>query len=317
MRRPIAKKRRCWAWAALLICGRSLGVEHAAPQTGLPTAEPWTAPPQVVTFTDDVQASAEFLQTQLGFRLISRDNERVVLRSGALNIALADKTRQQAGGIAYVEYFVQPAISLHDSIDTGDGIPMSMKPVGKTQQLTEPTGLVWMRSPHSPRTVRVAIDRLGGRLAKKIPAGSITVKETSFGLVFEPKLSGMPPGMHSFHLHENPSCEGEEIDGVWIPGAAAGGHYDPGLTGFHGHPYGYGHLGDLPDLYVNHRGDATMPLLAPRLAFEDLTGRSLMIHADGEHDPTHHAAMGVNPRMACGVVSSACQSVRCSGGPPK
>lgn len=150
MTRPIAKERHCWVWAALLICGRSLGVEHAAPQAGLPTAEPWTAPPQVVTFTDDVQASANFLQAQLGFRLISRDNERLVLRAGTLNIALVPETRLRAGGATYLEYFVRPAISLNDPIDAGDGIPMSLKPVGKTQQLTNPTGLVWMRSPHSP-----------------------------------------------------------------------------------------------------------------------------------------------------------------------
>ena len=79
------------------------------------------------------------------------------------------------------------------------------------------------------------------------PIGQITISESKYGLVFTPALSDLPPGMHGFHVHENPSCEPGEKDGKIVAGLAAGGHYDPFNTKQHG-PWGEGHLGDLPAL---------------------------------------------------------------------
>ena len=39
---------------------------------------------------------------------------------------------------------------------------------------------------------------------------------------------------------------------------AAGGHYDPAKTDRHEGPYGNGHLGDLPALYVDKEGKAVI-----------------------------------------------------------
>ena len=33
--------------------------------------------------------------------------------------------------------------------------------------------------------------------------GVVTVTESSYGLVFTPKLSGLTPGLHGFHVHQN------------------------------------------------------------------------------------------------------------------
>jgi len=86
-------------------------------------------------------------------------------------------------------------------------------------------------------------------------------------------------------------------------GMAAGGHYDPAGTGKHEGPYGEGHLGDLPALYVGTDGKATLPILAPRLKTVNLKGRSLMIHAGGDNYSDVPAALGGGgARMACGVV---------------
>ena len=56
---------------------------------------------------------------------------------------------------------------------------------------------------------------------------------------------------------------------------AAGGHYDPDKTDRHAGPYGNGHLGDLPFLYVDKEGKASLPVLAPRLKVADLQGGGL------------------------------------------
>lgn len=133
--------------------------------------------------------------------------------------------------------------------------------------------------------------------------GQVTVSETEYGLVFSPRLQGLEEGPHGFHIHENPSCEPAKKDGKMTAAAAAGGHYDPDDTGRHGAPWGEGHLGDLPALYVDADGNATIPVLAPRLEIDDLEGRSVMIHSGGDNYSDHPAPLGGGgARMACGVV---------------
>ncbi|MFD2365124.1 superoxide dismutase [Cu-Zn] SodC [Pseudoduganella sp. GCM10020061] len=133
--------------------------------------------------------------------------------------------------------------------------------------------------------------------------GHVTVSETKHGLVFTPQLTGLPAGVHGFHVHENASCDPQEKDGKMVPAQAAGAHYDPAGTKRHGTPWGDGHLGDLPALYVAADGSATNPVLAPRLKMADLKGRALMVHAGGDNHSDHPAALGGGgARIACGVI---------------
>jgi superoxide dismutase, Cu-Zn family len=135
------------------------------------------------------------------------------------------------------------------------------------------------------------------------PVGQVVVTETRFGVVFTPNLEGLPPGLHGFHVHENPSCAPAEKDGAMVAALGAGAHYDPARTGKHGEPWGDGHLGDLPALYVGADGKARYPVLAPRLTRKDLAGRSLMVHAGGDNHADHPAPLGGGgARIACGVV---------------
>ena len=136
------------------------------------------------------------------------------------------------------------------------------------------------------------------------PVGAVTISESRYGLVFTPALKGLPPGVHGFHVHEKPSCEAQEKDGKKVAALAAGGHYDPAKTGHHGVPWGDGHLGDLPPLFVDANGNASQPVLAPRLKMADLQGRSLMVHAGGDNHADHPAALGGGgARVACGVIN--------------
>ncbi|MFN2376967.1 MAG: superoxide dismutase [Cu-Zn] SodC, partial [Candidatus Binatia bacterium] len=130
----------------------------------------------------------------------------------------------------------------------------------------------------------------------------ITATDTGYGLLLTPALEGLPPGLHGFHVHENPSCDPGEKDGKKTAALGAGGHYDPATTRRHEGPYGTGHLGDLPAIYVGPDGKASYPVLAPRLKVVDLKGRSLMIHAGGDNHADHPAPLGGGgPRIACGV----------------
>lgn len=133
--------------------------------------------------------------------------------------------------------------------------------------------------------------------------GTLTVKDTQYGLLLTPLLSDLTPGLHGFHVHQNPDCAASMKDNKSIAGLAAGGHYDPAGTGKHEGPYSQGHLGDLPALYVGADGKAILPVLAPRLKMADLKGRSLMIHAGGDNYSDEPAPLGGGgARMACGVI---------------
>lgn len=133
--------------------------------------------------------------------------------------------------------------------------------------------------------------------------GRVEIGENEHGLVFTPMLGGLTPGLHGFHVHQNPSCEPAEKDGKMTAAAAAGGHYDPAEAGSHGTPWGEGHLGDLPALYVADDGAAKHPVLAPRLEMSDIEGRALMIHAGGDNYSDEPEKLGGGgARVACGVV---------------
>ncbi len=134
--------------------------------------------------------------------------------------------------------------------------------------------------------------------------GTVAISETQYGLVFTPDLKGLAPGVHGFHVHEKGDCGPSEKDGKVTPAGAAGGHYDPQKTGKHGAPWGEGHLGDLPALYVNKDGEASNGVLSPRLRkLDEVRGRSLMVHAGGDNYSDHPQPLGGGgARMACGVI---------------
>ena len=133
--------------------------------------------------------------------------------------------------------------------------------------------------------------------------GKVYFADTDKGLAIKPRLKGLPPGPHGFHVHANRSCApAKGADGKMVPGLAAGGHYDPDKTGKHEGPAGKGHLGDLPVLVVKADGTAGGTLMAPRLKVADLKKRSLMIHAGGDNYSDQPAPLGGGgARIACGT----------------
>lgn len=134
-------------------------------------------------------------------------------------------------------------------------------------------------------------------------AGTVVISESKHGVVFTPELTGIQPGAHGFHVHEKGSCAPSEKDGKQVAANAAGGHYDPDKAGKHGAPWGDGHRGDVPALFVDNDGKASNPVLAPRLKLSELKGRALMVHAGGDNHADHPAPLGGGgARMVCGVI---------------
>jgi Cu-Zn family superoxide dismutase len=134
--------------------------------------------------------------------------------------------------------------------------------------------------------------------------GTVTFTDTAGGLLITPKLSGLPPGQHGFHIHEKGDCGPGMNQGKAAAGFAAGGHYDPAHTQKHLGPFSTaGHRGDLPVLVVDGRGDASQPVTAPHLRAAEIRGRSIMIHKGGDNYSDMPAPLGGGgARIACGVI---------------
>jgi len=128
-------------------------------------------------------------------------------------------------------------------------------------------------------------------------AGTVLISQNKYGLLFTPDLHGLSPGIHGFHVHQNPSCEQNAM--------AAGGHLDPLDSNKHLGPYNdVGHLGDLPTLYVSADGSVTTPVLAPRFNhIDEVRNHSLMIHDGGDNYSDQPTKLGGGgSRMLCGVI---------------
>ena len=118
-----------------------------------------------------------------------------------------------------------------------------------------------------------------------------------------PVLPGEPPAKV---YTEKASCGKKGADGKTGDGLAAGGHYDPEMTGKHEGPEGKGHKGDLPALTVDDKGNATKAVTAPQLKVADLWGHALMIHEGGDNYADQPKPLGGGGgRIACDTIKKA------------
>lgn len=111
-------------------------------------------------------------------------------------------------------------------------------------------------------------------------------------------LTGVPPGVHGFHIHENGDC-GDN-------GNAAGGHYNPT-----GNPHGAPsadphHAGDFGNVTANAAGEVRTSFTTRSVTVAagptTAVGRAIILHANPDDlvtQPTGNAGA----RIACGVVT--------------
>ncbi len=133
--------------------------------------------------------------------------------------------------------------------------------------------------------------------------GTIDIATAPEGAVFKLQLHGLPPGPHGFHIHENDNCGPTLLNGIRIPGGAAGSHWDPDFTDKHAGPEGEGHRGDLPRIDVGDDGTATQTLIAPHIKdVAVLKNHALIIHAGGDTYSDEPSLGGGGARFACGKI---------------
>jgi Cu-Zn family superoxide dismutase len=115
--------------------------------------------------------------------------------------------------------------------------------------------------------------------------------------------SGLPPGIHAFHIHETGECD---ADGGF---EAAGGHYNPGGSE-HGWDVAEGaHAGDMPNIHVPQSGDLALEYFltavsleedAPATLFDD-DGSAVVIH-QGADDYSSQPSGAAGDRIVCAVI---------------
>ena len=114
-------------------------------------------------------------------------------------------------------------------------------------------------------------------------------------------VSGLSPGQHGIHVHENGACTAPDFE-------SAGGHFNP-ASKKHGllNPEGP-HAGDMPNLIVEADGsaDTTLTVSASLVAQgeQSMIGaqkRALVIHADPDDQKTDPSGDS-GSRVVCGVI---------------
>jgi Cu-Zn family superoxide dismutase len=138
--------------------------------------------------------------------------------------------------------------------------------------------------------------------AKGQDVGSATLKNKNGGVNLKLNLTGLPPGEHVAHFHQNAKCEAPDFK-------SAGPHFNPeskkhGLENPEGH-----HAGDLPNFTVKPNGKAKVSLTSKDVTLGEGShslfsngGTALVIHAkadDMKTDPSGNAG----DRIACGVIT--------------
>jgi Cu-Zn family superoxide dismutase len=162
--------------------------------------------------------------------------------------------------------------------------------------LVIPFALVFAACAHSKGPMATAtLDPTSGSTAKGVvhfqSAGDDGVEVVA-------DLTGVPPGVHGFHVHEKGDCGNNA--------ANAGGHFNP--TGMvHGAPDAVSHhAGDFGNVTADDKGEVharfTTHSITINTGTNGVVGHAIVLHGNPD-DLTSQPAGNAGPRIACGVAT--------------
>lgn len=139
------------------------------------------------------------------------------------------------------------------------------------------------------------LEPVGGSQAR----GDASFVETEQGLEIVVTMSGLEPGEHGIHVHENGDCSGPAAE-------AAGGHFNP-MGSPHGAPTddpSERHAGDLGNISADASGEAELRLVDEILTIQGehgVAGRAIIVHSDEDDLVSQPSGESGDP-VACGVI---------------
>jgi len=125
-------------------------------------------------------------------------------------------------------------------------------------------------------------------------------------------LTGVPPGVHGFHVHEKGDCGNNA--------ANAGAHFNP-FGSVHGAPDAVSHhAGDFGNVTADDKGEVHARFTTHSISINSdsngVVGHAVVLHGNPD-DLVSQPAGNAGPRIACGVVTlmNAASASGFSGGP--
>jgi Cu-Zn family superoxide dismutase len=153
-------------------------------------------------------------------------------------------------------------------------------------------------APPAARIGNVATARLGP-VGNSSVAGAATFAEIDEGLRIEVTVTGLSPGQHGLHLHEEGDCSAPDA-------SSAGSHFSPDEDphGAPGDSADEHHAGDLGNLTVNADGSAQVTRDDPELSLigeYGVVGKALIVHSGADDLVSQPSGESGTP-VACGVI---------------
>ena len=144
-----------------------------------------------------------------------------------------------------------------------------------------------------------------GTLAQLKPAsgsqvsGTVKFSEADGGVRVMAEVSGLTPGKHGFHIHQNGDCSAPDAK-------SAGDHFNPDDQQHGGHDSAMRHRGDLGNLEAGSDGRATLEHTLRGITLsgpDSIVGKAVLVHA-GEDDLKTPPSGNSGARIACGVIEA-------------
>lgn len=132
--------------------------------------------------------------------------------------------------------------------------------------------------------------------------GTVMFTAVEGGVKVTAHVTGLTPGNHGFHVHENGDCSAPDA-------MSAGAHFNPEHMAHGGPDAEVRHGGDLGNLFADSTGTAHYERLDSRLSLEGehaIIGRAVIVHADLD-DLTTQPTGAAGARVACGVIQAGTQ----------
>jgi Cu-Zn family superoxide dismutase len=134
--------------------------------------------------------------------------------------------------------------------------------------------------------------------------GQVTVTAAPNGVILRVQAKGLAPGWHGMHFHEKADCSEPAFKG-------AGAHIHAKTPPVHGMLNAdFNDAGDLPNLYVNADGSATVELYSTLVTLKPSGARPALLGADGSAlvihaNPDDYKSQpigGAGERIACAAI---------------
>lgn len=128
--------------------------------------------------------------------------------------------------------------------------------------------------------------------------GKLTIWQKGNDLYIRGEITGLTPGKHGFHIHENGDCSAPDA-------SSAGNHFNP-TNKPHGKMGKDSHMGDLENIKADDKGAAKVELELDAdywmlTGSNSIVGKSIVVHAK-EDDLKTQPSGDSGPRVACGVI---------------